>query len=151
MERTLVILKPDAVKRGLMGEIIKRIEQKGLKIVGMKMMLVDKELARKHYAEHVGKPFYPKLEAFITSGPVVVMAVEGKEAIGVIRAMMGATDPLNSAPGTIRGDFALDIGRNIIHGSDSLESAKRELDLFFSESELFSYKRCDEDLVYEEG
>ena len=149
-ERTLVILKPDAVQRCLVGDIISRFERRGLKIVAMKMMLINQDLAKKHYAEHVNKPFYPKLESYITSGPVVVMVLEGKKAVSVVRKMMGETNPLDANPGTIRGDYALEIGRNIVHGSDSLESTEREIALFFSQDELLEYKRLDESVVYEE-
>lgn len=141
MERTLVILKPDAVQRGLIGEIIARLERRGLRIVGMKLMQVSEELARKHYAVHEGRSFFPGLIQFITSGPVVVMALEGKNAIAVTRATMGATDPGKAAPGTIRADFAIDIGYNLVHGSDGPETAATELALWFDESELVSYER----------
>jgi len=133
MERTFVMLKPDAVKRRLIGEIIKRIEAKNLNIVAMKMMHIDRKLAETHYSEHREKPFFKDLVEFITSGPVVAMIVEGPNAISVIRAMMGATNPFNAAPGTIRGDFGLDLTQNLIHGSDSPQSAQRELALFFPE------------------
>ncbi len=133
MERTFVMLKPDAVKRRLIGEIIKRIEAKNLNIVAMKMMHIDRKLAETHYSEHREKPFFKDLVEFITSGPVVTMIVEGPNAISVIRAMMGATNPFNAAPGTIRGDFGLDLTQNLIHGSDSPQSAQRELALFFPE------------------
>ncbi len=142
MERTLVILKPDAVQRGLIGEIIARLERRGLRIIGMKLMQVSEELARKHYAVHEGRPFFPGLIEFITSGPVVVMALEGKNAIAVTRATMGATNPGNAAPGTIRADLALDIGYNLVHGSDGPETAATELALWFDESELVSYERA---------
>lgn len=131
MDRTLVLIKPDGVRRGLIGEVISRLENKKLKVVGMKMMTVDSELSKRHYAEHVQKPFYPELEAFITSGPIVAMAVEGDEATAVVRSLMGVTDPKKAAPGTLRGDYGLEVTENIVHGSDSPESAKRELELFF--------------------
>ena len=130
-QSTLVIVKPDAFGRGLVGEILRRIEGKGLRIDALKLMRVDRELAERHYAEHVEKPFFADLVDFITSGDVVVAKVTGREAVGVVRAMMGATDPAKSAPGTIRGDLALGITENLIHGSDSEESAARELALFF--------------------
>jgi nucleoside-diphosphate kinase len=130
-ERTLVICKPDAVERGLVGEIISRIERKGLRIADMHLMTITKELAGRHYAEHEGKAFYDDLVAFITRGPVVVMAVEGPEAWKVLRTLMGATNPRDAAPGTIRGDLAIELTENLVHGSDSAESAVRELALFF--------------------
>jgi nucleoside-diphosphate kinase len=130
-ESTLVIVKPDAVRRGLVGEILGRIERKGLRIDALRSMRVDRELAERHYAEHVDKPFFADLVGFITSGDVVVAKVTGREAVSVVRAMMGVTDPAKSAPGTIRGDLALGITENLIHGSDSKESAARELALFF--------------------
>ena len=130
-ERTLVICKPDAVERGLVGEIISRIERKGLRIADMRQMTISKELAARHYAEHEGKAFYDDLVAFITRGPVVVMAVEGPDAWKVLRTLMGATNPREAAPGTIRGDLAIELTENLVHGSDSAESALRELALFF--------------------
>ncbi|HEY1332128.1 MAG TPA: nucleoside-diphosphate kinase [Actinomycetota bacterium] len=130
-ESTLVILKPDAVRRGLVGEILGRFERKGLRIESMRTMQVDRDLAEHHYAEHVDKPFFADLVGFITSGPVVVARIGGREAVSVVRGLMGATDPARSAPGTIRGDYGLEITENLVHGSDSPESAARELDLFF--------------------
>ncbi|HEX2909618.1 MAG TPA: nucleoside-diphosphate kinase [Chloroflexia bacterium] len=141
MERTLVIIKPDGVQRGLIGDITNRLERRGLKIVGLKMMTISDELARKHYGVHEGKPFFPGLVEYITSGPVVVMAVEGKKAIETVRNTMGATNPVNAAPGTIRGDLAVEIGRNLIHGSDSPESAEHEINLFFGGEALNSWNR----------
>ena len=137
MERTLVLLKPEAVERGICGEIIMRFERRGLKIVGMKMLRMTKEMAREHYRVHEGKPFFEGLVEHITSGPIVAMVLEGPDVVRVVRDMMGATDPLKSPPGTIRGDYGLDIGRNIIHGSDSRETAEREIKLFFGEDEIF--------------
>jgi nucleoside-diphosphate kinase len=131
VQRTLVLVKPDGVRRRLVGEVIRRIEAKTLDVVDMKMVRIDEELAKRHYEEHVEKPFFPDLLAFITSGPVVAMVVEGEEAVVVVRAMMGATNPVQSAPGTIRGDLGLITTENIVHGSDSPESAAREIDLFF--------------------
>ncbi|OGI17866.1 MAG: nucleoside-diphosphate kinase [Candidatus Melainabacteria bacterium RIFOXYA12_FULL_32_12] len=136
MERTFVAIKPDAVQRGLIGEIIKRFEKKGFKIIGMKMIHMSRELAEKHYAEHVGKPFYENLIQFITSGPILAMALQGIDVVTLVRNMMGSTNPQNAAPGTIRADYAQITERNIVHGSDSLESAKREIALFFHDSEL---------------
>jgi nucleoside-diphosphate kinase len=149
LERTFIMLKPDAVQRGLIGTIITRFEQRGLKLVAMKLIQMSEELAHRHYAEHKGKSFYGGLVKHITSGPVVPMVVEGDNAVAVVRAMMGATDPQDSAPGTIRGDFALQLGKNIIHGADSRESAEREIKLFFEESEFVEYTRCDEKWIYE--
>jgi nucleoside-diphosphate kinase len=130
-QRTLVLVKPDGVRRRLVGEIIRRFENKQLDIVAMKMMTVDEELAKRHYEEHLSKPFFPELLSFITSGPVVAMCVEGDEAIPVVRDMMGATDPKKAAPGTIRGEYGIITTENLVHGSDGSESAARELGLFF--------------------
>ena len=141
MDRTLVLLKPDAVQRGLAGEIISRLERRGLKLAAMKMLLVTEELAHRHYADHVGKPFFEGLVKFITSSPIVAMVVEGENAVDVVRNTMGVTSPSEAAPGTIRGDLALTIGANLIHGSDSAESAKREIGLFFSSDEVIDYTR----------
>ena len=148
-ERTLVILKPDAVQRGLVGEIISRFEKRGLKIVAMKMVKVSRELAEEHYKIHRGKPFFEPTVNYITSSPVVAMVIEGRNAIEVVRKMMGSTDPQKAEPGTIRGDYALYIGRNIIHGSDSKENAEFEIDLWFKEDEIFDYKRIDEEWLEE--
>ena len=136
VERTLFLIKPDAVERGLVGEIVARFERRGFRICGMKLMRVTEQQAAEHYVEHVGKPFYPELVEFITSGPVVAMAIEGLGAVATVRSMMGATNPLDSAPGTIRGDYALDLGRNVVHGSDAPASAARELAIFFTDAEL---------------
>jgi len=136
MERTFVAIKPDAVQRGLIGEVIQRFEKKGFKIIGLKMIHVDRALAERHYAEHVGKPFYENLINFITSGPIVAMVLQGVDVVNLTRLMMGATNPQNATPGTIRADYAQITERNIVHGSDSLESAKREIALFFSDNEL---------------
>jgi len=131
MEQTLVLVKPDGVRRRLIGEIVTRIERKGLDVRAMRMMTVSRELAEEHYGEHREKPFFGELVEFITSGPVVAMTVEGEGAVSVVRTLMGATNPAKAAPGTIRGDLALDMEQNLIHGSDSAESAERELGLFF--------------------
>jgi len=139
IERTLVLCKPDAVQRGLTGRIISRFEVKGLKIVGMKMMHVSEDLAARHYAEHVEKPFYPTLRDFITASPVIAMAIEGDNAVDVVRRLMGMTHPQEAAPGTIRGDFGIYLTKNLVHGSDSVASAARELALFFSPDELHDY------------
>ena len=136
METTLVLIKPDAVKRRLIGEIVKRFEAKNLTIRAMKLMKMSGELADKHYAEHVQKGFYGELKAFMTGSPLVALAVAGPDAVNLVRKMMGATKPADSAPGTIRGDFALIVTENLVHGSDSLDSAKRELALWFREDEL---------------
>ena len=138
IERTLILCKPDAVSRGLIGEITKRIERRGYIISAMKLMQLDGERARAHYAEHKGKPFFDGLVEFITSGPLVALAVEGVGVIEGCRQLIGATDPLAAAPGSIRGDLAQTIGRNLVHGSDSPASAARELDLFFSDNEFVS-------------
>ena len=130
-QRTLVLVKPDGVKKGLTGEIISRLERKGFKIAAMRMLQMDKALARKHYAVHDGKPFFAGLVDFITSGPIVAVVVEGEKSVEVVRKLMGETDPVKAAPGTIRGDYGLDIGENLIHGSDSEENAQKEIALFF--------------------
>ncbi|QDT39406.1 nucleoside-diphosphate kinase [Stratiformator vulcanicus] len=136
MQRTLVLIKPDAMKRRLAGRILTRLEDKGLALVGLKIMQVTPDLAKQHYAEHVAKPFYPELEEFITSGPVVAICLEGPEAITVTRGMMGKTNGRESAPGTIRGDFGMSRQLNLIHGSDSPEASDREIPLYFSDEEL---------------
>ncbi|MCF0238566.1 MAG: nucleoside-diphosphate kinase [Sphaerochaetaceae bacterium] len=136
MERTFIALKPDATQRGLIGKIISRIEEKGFKIIGLKMLQVTEEIAAQHYAEHIGKPFYPELVAFITSAPIVAMVVEGENAIADMRQLMGKTNPQNAEIGTIRGDFSQKMSYNTIHGSDSAESAKREIAIYFKEEEL---------------
>ncbi len=148
-ERTLVLLKPDALQRGLAGRIISRLEDRGLKIVGLKLMQMDMPIAQRHYTEHVEKPFFAGLASFMMSRPLVAMAVEGKNAVEVVRKTMGSTSPQNAEPGTIRGDLALDIGRNLIHGSDSPESAARELAIFFEDAELLDYTREVEPWVTE--
>lgn len=142
MERSLVLLKPDCIERRLIGQIIARFEAKGLNIVAMKMLRVTPELSKLHYAEHVSKPFYPSLEAFITSAPIVAMAVEGLEVIRLIREMLGATSGLKAAPGTIRGDYSSSRQMNLVHASDSPESAARELNLYFKPAEF-----CDHNLL----
>jgi nucleoside-diphosphate kinase len=140
MQRSLVLLKPDCVQRRLVGEMISRFEAKGLRIVAMKLIQITPELSKKHYAEHVAKPFYPGLEAFITSSPVVALAVEGLEAITVIRNMLGATSGLKAAPGTIRGDYSCSRQMNLVHASDGEEAAARELELYFSKNEFCAYE-----------
>jgi nucleoside-diphosphate kinase len=131
VERTLILVKPDAFARGLTGEIIGRFERKGLRLVAMLLMTMSRDLASRHYAEHEGKPFYEELVEFITSGPLVAMVLEGEEAVDAARQVIGSTNPLEASPGSIRGDFAIAVGQNMVHGSDSAESARREVDLFF--------------------
>lgn len=140
MERTLILFKPDAVQRRLAGKLLTRLEDKGLKIVGLKMLKVTKELSAKHYAEHVSKPFYPLLEEFITSGPVVALVAEGPQAVAVVRGMMGPTNGAQAAPGTIRGDFGVSRQMNLMHGSDSTDAAKREIEVYFKPDELCQYE-----------
>ena len=141
MSRTLVLLKPDTVQRALVGEVIARLERRGLKIVGMKLMQVSDDLARTHYAMHEGKQFFPGLVQFITSSPIVAMVLDGENAVQLVRAAMGSTNPVESTPGSIRGDYGMTVGMNLAHGSDSDESAKREIDLFFSPNEIVDYER----------
>ena len=143
-ERTLVLIKPDGVQRGLIGEIISRFEKRGLKIVAMKLVKPDRELAEKHYAIHRGKPFFEPTVKYIMSSPVVAMVIEGKNVIETVRKMMGKTNPQDADPGTIRGDFAQDISRNIVHGSDSKENAEYEINLWFKPEEIFEYEKIDE-------
>jgi len=149
METTFLMVKPDGVQRGLIGEVVSRVEERGLRIDAMKMIHLKIEKAEEHYAEHEGKDFYEPLLDYITSGPVVVMAVSGDSTISVIRDMVGATDPQEADPGTIRGDFGLDIARNIVHAADSKESAERELNIFFEEREFQEYSRIEESWIYE--
>lgn len=140
MERTLILIKPDAVQRRLAGKIIARFEERGLRLVGMKMLQITPDLSRTHYAEHVNKPFYPLLEAFITSGPVVGLVAEGPDAIAVVRAMMGPTNGRDAPPGTIRGDWGLSRQMNLVHGSDGPEAAQREIEIYFKPDELLDYE-----------
>lgn len=149
MERSLVIIKPDGVQRGLMGEIIGRLERRGLRLAAMKFMAVSPELAAQHYAVHKGRPFYEPLLNYIVSGPVVVMAWEGSKAIEAVRQTVGATNPTNAAPGTLRADLAIDIGRNLIHASDGPETAAFELGLWFKPGEFVTWQRDDERWVFE--
>jgi nucleoside-diphosphate kinase len=149
MERTFVMVKPDGVQRGLVGEIVSRFESRGFRICGAKMMKIPRELAERHYGEHEGKPFYEPLLSYITSGPVVCVVLEGENAVAVVRSMMGKTNPQDAAPGTIRGDFAQVTGRNVVHGSDSSESAKREINLFFNDYELHGYEKPEEEWLFE--
>ena len=149
MERTLILVKPDGVQRGLVGKIIDRFETRGLKLAGLKFIQMSEELAARHYAVHQGKPFYDSLVSYIVSGPIVAMAWEGKNAIAIARASMGSTNPAEALPGTIRGDFGAEIGRNLVHGSDGQETANYELGLFFDASELVSWKRDIEPWIRE--
>lgn len=149
-QRTFVMVKPDAVQRGLVGEIINRFEDKGIKLVAMKMVSVDRELAEKHYGVHRGKPFFEPTVEYICSSPVVAMVLEGEDVIDMVRGMMGKTNPQEAASGTIRGDFAQFIGRNIVHGSDGEGTAEFEIDLWFDDDELCDYTRIDEDWLSEE-
>ncbi|HEY9807952.1 MAG TPA: nucleoside-diphosphate kinase [Halomicronema sp.] len=149
MERTFLAIKPDGVQRGLVGEIISRFESKGFTLVGLKLMNVSREKAEQHYGEHKEKPFFAGLVDFITSGPVVAMVWEGKGVVASARKMIGATNPLNSEPGTIRGDYGIDIGRNIIHGSDAVETAQREIALWFNDSELATWEPTLTKWIYE--
>jgi len=148
-EQTLVLVKPDGVQRGLIGEVIGRLERRGLQLVGMKLMQITEELAGRHYAEHREKPFFGGLVAFITSAPVVAMVWEGPGAVAMVRTMMGATNPANAAPGTMRGDLAVSFGMNVIHGSDSVESAAREVALFFADGEVLRWERSVDRWVIE--
>jgi nucleoside-diphosphate kinase len=148
MERSLVLIKPDAIQRALAGQIISRLERKGLKIVALKMLHMDKELARRHYAIHEGKAFFDDLVGFITSSPLIAIVFQGENAVQIIRQMMGETDPAKASTGTIRGDFGIDIGHNLVHGSDSLENAWKEIDLFFSAEEIFDYDRDLDTWIY---
>lgn len=150
MERTFVMVKPDGVQRNLVGEIIRRLENKGFTLVGLKMMSVSRELAEKHYDVHRDRPFFKGLVEFITSGPVVATVWEGEGVVAAARKIIGATNPLSAEPGTIRGDYGIDIGRNLIHGSDALETAQREIELWFSEEELVSWEPGSKAWIYEQ-
>ena len=149
MERTLVIIKPDGVQRGLVGPILTRFERRGLRFAAMKLMRITPELAARHYAIHKGKPFYDGLIEYITSGPVLVAVIEGHDAINIARRTMGATNPAVAEPGTIRADFALEVGRNLVHGSDGSDTAAFEIPLFFSNEEILSYNRAVDDWINE--
>ena len=149
MERTLVLVKPDAVQRGLVGNIISRLEGAGLKLVALRMLQMDREMAERHYSVHQGKPFFEGLVRFITSSPLVAAVFEGPQAVGVVRKLMGETDPSRAAPGTIRGDLALKSERNVVHGSDSVENAGQEISLFFLPEEVLSYERHGERWITE--
>ena len=150
MERTLILVKPDAVQRGLIGEVLGRLEARGLRIVGLRLMHVDESLARRHYAEHDGKPFFAGLVDYITSSPLVAAVLEGPDAIAAARQTMGATRPTEAAPGTIRGDLGLEVGRNLVHGSDGPESAAREIALFFGDEPLPSWERDTDRWIFED-
>lgn len=147
MERTLVLVKPYGVQRGLIGKVIDRFERRGLRIIALKMLQMDEDLADRHYAPHVGKPFYPGLLEYMLSGPLVAMVVQGEDAVKTVRWLMGATDPAKAEPGTIRADYAVDVRRNLVHGSDSVESAAAEIPLFFEEDEVFSYEKVVDRLI----
>ncbi len=149
-ERTLILVKPDGLQRGLAGEIISRLEARGLRIVGLRMLQVDEALAKRHYAEHEGKPFFGGLIEYITSSPIIAAVFEGTRAIEVVRKTMGVTNPAEAEPGTIRGDLGLELGRNLIHGSDGPESAAREIALFFEQSQTFEYERDVDRWIFEE-
>ena len=148
MENTFLMVKPDGVQRNLIGEVVKRFESKGFKLAGAKLMVISNELAEKHYGEHKERPFFGELVDFITSGPVFAMVWEGENVITTARQMMGKTNPHEAAPSTIRGDFGVTVGKNIIHGSDSPESAEREISLFYDESEIVSYNKQDSAWIY---
>lgn len=148
MERTFLMVKPDGVQRNIIGEIVSRLEKKGFQLVGAKLMQVSTSLAEQHYGEHKEKPFFGELVDFITSGPVFAMVWEGENVIATARQMMGSTNPIDAQPGTIRGDFGLTVGKNVIHGSDSPESAEREIKLFFKEEELVHYTKLMNDWIY---
>ena len=148
MERSLVLIKPDAIQRALAGQIISRLERKGLKIVAMKMLHMDNNLARRHYAIHKGKAFFDDLVSFITSSPLIAIVFQGENAVQVIRQMMGETDPAKAASGTIRGDFGIDVEHNLVHGSDSPQNACKEIDLFFSVEEILDYDRELDTWIY---
>ena len=151
-ERTFVMIKPDGVQRGLIGEVLSRFEERGLKVVAGKFLQLDEELASEHYAEHEDKPFYDDLVSFITSGPVFAFVLQGADATRQVRSMVGTTDPLEADPGTIRGDYGLDLGRNVVHASDHEDEGanEREIALFFDEEELVDYDRIDETWLYED-
>lgn len=149
-QRTFTMLKPDAVKRRLTGEILTRFEKRGLKVIAAKTLMISEDLAKTHYGEHSDKPFFNDLISYITSGPVFAMVLEGDDIISLVRKMVGATNPKEADIGTIRGDYGIDTGRNIVHASDSEESAQREINLFFDETEFCDYELPDEDIIYEE-
>lgn len=149
MEQTLILVKPDAMQRGLAGEVISRLERRGLRIVGMRLLQVDEALANRHYGEHEGKPFFDGLVAYITSSPIIAAVFEGTNAVAAVRSTVGVTNPTEASPGTIRGDFGLEIGRNLIHASDSTESAEREIGLFFEGQPLVQWSRDTDRWIFE--
>jgi nucleoside-diphosphate kinase len=149
MEQTYIMIKPDGVQRGLVGEIVSRIEKRGLKVAAMRLNVMSAESAKEHYMEHAERPFFASLIEYVTSGPSVSMVVEGKNSVAIMRAVNGATNPVNALPGTIRGDFAIETGRNVVHASDSPESAKREISIHFKATEIVSYSKIDEVCLYE--
>ena len=151
MELTLLLIKPDGVQRGLIGDIVKRVEQRGLRLIGMKFMRVSRALAETHYSIHKGKPFYDKLIEYITSAPVVAMAWQGNKAVVVVRQVLGATDPTAADPGTVRADYGIDIGRNLTHGSDSVLTGNAEVNLWFTKEELVDWEKIGEEWVFEVG
>ncbi len=151
MERTLILVKPDAMQRGLAGEILSRLERRDLRLAGLRLLRVDEALARRHYAEHEGKPFFDKLVAYITSSPIIAAVLEGTDAVAAARQTMGATKPTEAAPGTIRGDLSLEIGRNLVHGSDSRESAEREIALFFEGQPPIEWERDSDRWIFEDA
>ena len=150
MERTLTLVKPDAMQRGLAGEVLSRLERRGLRIVALRLLQVDETTAKRHYAEHEGKPFFESLVAYITSSPIIAAVFEGTDAIAAARGTMGSTNPAEASPGTIRGDLALEIGRNLVHGSDSVESAAREIALFFDGQPPPSWSRATDPWIFEQ-
>ena len=149
MERTLVLVKPDAMQRGLAFEVLGRLEARGLRLAGLRLLQVDREMALRHYGEHEGKPFFEGLVAYITSSPIIAAVFEGTNAVAAARQSMGATNPVEAAPGTIRGDHAIEIGRNLVHGSDSPESAEREIGIFFEGQPVLDWSRSDEQWIFE--
>ncbi len=151
MERTLVLVKPDGVQRGLVGAIVDRFERPGLRLVGLKLIRIDRAVAERHYAEHRARPFFPQLVAFVTSSPVVAMVWTGPGAVALVRTMMGATDPATAPPGTIRGDYGIDVGQNVVHGSDGAERAEEEIALYFGPDELIDWERDGERWVHAGG
>ena len=150
VERTLVLVKPDAMQRGLAGEVLRRLERRGLRIVALRLLQVDEAMARRHYAEHEGKPFFEGLITYITSSPIIAAVFEGSDAVAAVRQSLGVTNPLEATPGTIRGDFALEIGRHLVHGSDGVESAEREIGIFFADHPPLSWARDVDRWVFEQ-
>ncbi len=149
MERTLVLVKPDAMQRGLAFEVLGRLERRGLRLAGLRLLQVDREMALRHYGEHEGKPFFEGLVAYITSSPIIAAVFEGTNAVAAARQSIGATNPVEAAPGTIRGDLGLEIGRNLVHGSDSAESAEREIGIFFEGQPVLDWSRSNEQWIFE--